>query len=62
LKVEISEKINPSWELLPKRWRVERTFAWMNASRRLSKDYELNIVSAENMTIISHVATIIKRF
>jgi len=22
LKVEISEKINPGWELLPKRWRV----------------------------------------
>jgi putative transposase len=27
-------------EVLPKRWVVERTFAWFGKSRRLSKDYE----------------------
>jgi len=26
--------------VLPKRWKVERTFGWFNRSRRLSKDYE----------------------
>lgn len=28
------------FEVLPKRWVVERTFGWMNRYRRLSKDYE----------------------
>jgi len=62
LTVDISEKIVPGWQILPKRWRVERTFAWMNGSRRLSKDYEINTVSAESMTIISHLHTLLRRF
>ena len=35
------------FRVLPKRWIVERTFAWLNWSRRLSKDYELRHTSAE---------------
>ena len=61
--VEISERIKPNgWQILPKRWRVERTFSWMNNSRRLSKDYEITTKSAECMVIISHIATLLKRF
>lgn len=61
--VDISERIKPEgWQILPKRWRVERTFGWMNSSRRLSKDYEINTKSAENMTIISHLHTLLRRF
>ena len=62
LKVDISERIKPQWGILPKRWRVERTFAWLNGSRRLSKDYEITTKSAENMVIISHLATLLRRF
>lgn len=61
--VDISERIKPDgWQILPKRWRIERTFGWMNSSRRLSKDYEITTISAENMTIISHLHTILRRF
>ena len=28
------------FEVLPKRWVVERTFAWLGINRRLSKDFE----------------------
>ncbi len=43
--VDIPERIKPEWNTLPKRWVVERSFAWFNDSRRLSKDYEIRRVS-----------------
>jgi putative transposase len=61
LGVDISARIKPGWEILPKRWVVERTFAWVNNSRRLSKDYEIATKSEEAMFIISHFRTLIRR-
>lgn len=57
----VSRNGSKSWEILPKRWIVERTFAWLNNSRRLSKDYEKTTDSAEAMTRISHIHTLMKR-
>ena len=63
VSVDIVERIEGAgWMILPKRWRVERTFGWMGGSRRLSKDYEILTCTSENMIIISHVATLLKRF
>jgi len=62
LFVDISVRIKPTFEILPKRWIVERTLAWANHSRRLSKDYEIKISHAENMFMISHLATLIRRY
>lgn len=60
-KVDISTRIKPEWEVLPKRWVVERTFAWLNHSRRLSKDYEISVSSAEAMCLIAAFRTLIAR-
>jgi putative transposase len=34
------EERPPGFKVLPRRWVVERTFAWLGLSRRLSRDYE----------------------
>ncbi len=57
IRIDISMQIKEhnGFQVIPKRWVVERTFAWPNSSRRLSKDYELSSCSAECMIVISHV-------
>lgn len=61
LDVDISEKIKPLFTIIPKRWVVERTFSWMNNSRRLSKDYEITVASEEAFVMISHLHTLLRR-
>ena len=63
IRIDISMRIKEQkgFQVLPKRWVVERTFAWLNGSRRLSKDYETSCCSAETMIMISHAATLLNR-
>ncbi|ULJ61587.1 transposase [Wielerella bovis] len=61
LSVDISKKIKDSdWHILPKRWIVERTFAWLGWSRRLAKDFEQTILSAENFVKLGYILQILK--
>lgn len=62
LGVDISARIKPEWEVLPKRWIVERSLAWMNNSRRLSKDYEISVCSAQAVCTSAAFRTLLKRF
>ena len=47
--------------LLPKRWVVERTFAWLGRARRLSKDYERRTDSSECMVRLRAAQVILNR-
>jgi putative transposase len=49
------------FEMLPKRWIVERSFGWLNRSRRLSKDYELYTQSSEAMIYGSFIRLMTRR-
>ena len=47
--------------LLPKRWVVERTFAWLGRARRLSRDYERRTDSSECMIRIRGIQILLHR-
>jgi transposase len=47
--------------LLPRRWVVERTFAWLNRNRRLAKDVEATIESSVSWLYIASVKLMSRR-
>lgn len=49
------------FQLLPRRWVVERTFAWLGRSRRLAKDFEATIASATAWLLIAHLRLLSRR-
>jgi putative transposase len=49
------------WVLLPIRWTVERTFAWLNRCRRLSVDREKSTLSAEAMIRLAMIHLMLDR-
>ena len=50
------------FKVLPRRWVVERTFAWMLHARRLSKDYEKNTINSLNMVYLAMISVMIRRY
>lgn len=53
--------IPTGFQILPRRWVVERTFAWLGLSRRLSKDYETHLNSSEGMIYGAMIRIMIRR-
>jgi len=59
--VEIVKRTEAGFAVLPKRWIVERTFAWLGKYRRLSKDYETLTESSESMIRIAMINLMLHR-
>ena len=60
--VEIARRItDKGFEVIPKRWIVERTFGWFNWSRRLSKDYEQDPETSEAMIYLAMIRLMLSR-
>ena len=52
---------DPEFKVLPKRWIVERTFAWISYSRRNSRDYEKLTETSEAITQLSMIRIFLNR-
>lgn len=61
VRVEVIERTSETFEQLPKRWIVERTFGWLNRFRRLSKDYEVYSEVSEAMIYGSLIRLMVRR-
>lgn len=49
------------FQVLPKRWVVERTFAWFESYRRLSKDFEFQTNTSETMIQLAMIRLMLNR-
>ena len=61
LEVKTREPGVKGFAVLPKRWVVERSFAWAGRCRRHSKDYERRTDSSESMIRVSAVHLMLRR-
>ena len=63
--VEISpglKSLNVGFEPIPQRWKVERSISWLLWERRLSRDYEETIESAETFVYLANIRRLIRKF
>jgi putative transposase len=51
----------PGFRVLPRRWVVERTFAWQGQQRRLSKDYERLCATSETLIYLTMIRLMLRR-
>jgi transposase len=61
LEVVCAAKDQKGFVVQPKRWIVERTFGWLNRSRRLSKDYEQTIESSKAFVQVAMIHLMVRR-
>jgi putative transposase len=61
LQVVLRPDEQKGFAVLPRRWVVERTLAWLNHHRRLSKDYEVLTSSSEAMIYIAMIRIMVRR-
>lgn len=59
--VELVKRPTGRFEIQPKRWIVERTFGWLNRSRRLAKSYERTPESDHALVLIAMIHLMVKR-
>ena len=59
--MEVTDHEGKGFQVIPFRWAVERTFAWLLNDRRHSRDYERLTATSEAMIQISMIHLLVKR-
>jgi transposase len=61
LEIVAAQAGQKGFAVQPRRWVVERSFAWLGKYRRLSKDYERDTTSSEAFVYLASISTLLKR-
>jgi putative transposase len=61
MRYEVVPRLAPGFQLLARRWVIERTFAWLGKYRRLSKDYEQLPAVSETFLYIASIHLMVRR-
>lgn len=61
VEVVLRSDTTTKFEVLPKRWIVERTFAWFESYRRLSKDFEYQTETSQAMIQLAMIKLMLNR-
>lgn len=61
--LEVVERLPGSrgFNVVPRRWVVERTFRWLSRNRRLSKDYERKVQTSETLIQVAMIRLLLAR-
>ena len=61
LSIVLKKELHQGFHVLPKRWVIERTNAWISRSRRLARDYERRVASSEAFIYIAMIRIGLRR-
>jgi transposase len=62
-EVEVAKRSElHKFKVIPKRWVVERSLAWLEKCRRLWKNCERSLATSKQMVVLAYLALILKRF
>ncbi len=61
IEVVKRDKEAKGFEVLPKRWILERTFGWLRRDRHLAKDYERKVQTSETLIEVAMIRLMLRR-
>jgi putative transposase len=61
LEIVARDPATRGFAVLPRRWVVERTFAWLGRNRRLARDFEATVAAAVTMVYLASLQLLVRR-